>query len=421
MLAVPLSGFLGSILGRGIVFFGLPLPPLLGRDRELSRFFNETRELLIWSLAALAAGHIAIALWHAIVRRDGTLRRILPGRRWRCCPLNPTRSECHNGGFSRSRMRVLVVKTSSLGDVVHCLPAVSDLARARLDAEIEWVVEEGFAAIPRLHPRITRVLPVAIRRWRRALGRHDTWREITAFDRALRARRYDAVLDAQGLVKSALITARARGPGLGYAPRSAREPASALFYRRRFAVSRALHAVERNRRLAGRAFGYEPAGPPDYGLRAPAGALPWVPDGPYAVLLHATSRADKLWPEDDWQALAARLHGAGLGCVLPWGSEAERERAGRLARAMPGAVAAPRLDLTEAAQLLAGARVAIGVDTGLVHLAAALGAPTVALYTATDPGLTGVHAAGPHANLGGRGRAPDAAAVWRAVSALAVL
>ena len=308
-------------------------------------------------------------------------------------------------------MRILLVKTSSLGDVIHNLPVVSDLRRRWPDAAIDWCVEEGFSAIPRLHPGVGRVLPVAVRRWRKHLLDGGTWSEIAAWRRSLRERDYDAVLDTQGLVKSALIASQAIGPKLGYDAASAREPMAARFYDRHVPVARQLHAVVRNRQLAAGALGYALAGDPDYGIAAPAGSFDWLPRSPYLVFLTATSRDDKLWPEAHWIALGEQLAAKGLAAVLPAGNPAERQRASRLAAAIPGALAAPAMKLPELATLLAGARAVVGVDTGLSHLAVALAVPTVALYTATDPGLTGVLGAGFHRNLGGTGRIPAVAAV----------
>jgi heptosyltransferase-1 len=311
-------------------------------------------------------------------------------------------------------MRILLVKTSSLGDVVHNLPVVSDLARRFPDAVIDWVVEESFADLPRLHPRVGRVIPVAIRRWRKRPYSPAIWAEIGAFRRTLRESAYDAVLDTQGLLKSGLIAGQARltpgGRRCGYSAASAREGITARFYDAGYDISRALHAVERNRRLAAAAFGYPLDMPLDYGISA----LPLAVDGlqkrDYAVLLTATSRADKLWPDPDWQALGMALIAAGLVCVLPSGSNTERQRAAYLATALGRAVAAPPLGLADIAGLLAGAKLVVGVDTGLVHLAAALGRPTLALFCGSDPKLTGVHAESSVVNLGGAGQAPSAGA-----------
>ncbi|MEW5890219.1 MAG: lipopolysaccharide heptosyltransferase I [Pseudomonadota bacterium] len=303
-------------------------------------------------------------------------------------------------------MHILLIKTSSLGDVVHNLPVASDIRTRFPEARIDWVVEEAFVGIARLHPAVDRVIPVALRRWRQALLAGQTRGEMGAFRRALQARAYDLVLDTQGLLKSALIARLARGRRCGYCAEAAREPLAARFYDACFAIPRNLHAVERNRWLAAAALDYAPDLPLDYGVRAQALQAGWLPPAPYAVLLSATSRADKLWPEGDWLALGAALAARGLTCVLPAGSPPERQRAARLATDIPGAVAAPPLDIPGLAGLLAGAAAVIGVDTGLTHLAVALGRPTVALFCASDPELTGVYGGAQARNLGRHGQPP---------------
>lgn len=304
---------------------------------------------------------------------------------------------------------IVLIKTSSLGDVLHNLPVVTDIRKHLPDARIDWVVEETFAALPALHPGVQRVIPVAMRHWRKSWW--ASRREMQAVCRELRERRYDLALDTQGLLKSALVTHCTRTERCGYDWGSAREPLASLFYDRTYAIAREQHAVERNRQLAAAALGYAVVGAPDYGIRTPDVALPWLPDTPYAVLLHATSRDDKLWDEANWIALGRHLHQAGLRAVLPWGGAQEKARGERLCGAIPDAICAPRLNLDEAAALLGRAHAVAGVDTGLSHLAAALDVPTVGIYTATDPGLTGLHAGARAANLGGKSAPPSVDAV----------
>ncbi len=311
-------------------------------------------------------------------------------------------------------MHLLLVKTSSLGDVVHNLPVVSDLLRAFPEAQIDWCVEEAFADIPRLHPGVHDVLPVAIRRWRRALTQCSTWHEMAAFKRRLQQTRYDAVLDTQGLLKSGLITWLAEGERHGYAREVAREPLAACCYHHTYVIPPNAHAVERNRWLAAAAFDYPVDWPLDYGIRAMPQPFDWLSASRYAVLLTATSRDDKLWEEDRWTALGNALAAQGLISVLPAGSARERERAERIAARIASAVVVPPLGIAALASLLGGAALTVGVDTGLVHLAAALGTPTIALYTATDPALTGVLATGFFRNLGQTGQAPTVEAVLTA-------
>ncbi len=316
-------------------------------------------------------------------------------------------------------MRILLVKTSSLGDVVHNLPVVTDIRRHLPSAGIDWLVEEGFADIPRLHPGVDRVIPVALRRWRKGLLSTSSWREFRSFRTQLRSQPYDLVLDTQGLIKSALLTTQARlAPGgrrCGHACRSAREPLAALGYDLTHAIPRQAHAVDRNRQLATACIGYQVSGMPDYGLVPPPWSAPWQPDSPYAVLLTATSRADKLWPEANWAAIGQHLADTGRRTVLPGGSPAERERAERIATQIPGSVVAPPLRVAELAGLLAGASGVVGLDTGLSHLAAALGQPTVAIFAGSDPGLTGLQAGPLALNLGTVGSPP---AVDQVIAAL---
>src|SRR5689334_12588965 len=228
--------------------------------------------------------------------------------------------------------RILLVKTSSLGDVIHNLPVAGDIRAAFPQAAIDWAVEASYAAVPRLHPAVGRVLPVALRRWRSSFLRSAARAEIRAFLAALRQSEYDAVIDTQGLLKSALIAWRARGRRHGLDFASSREPL-APFYDRVHAVPWTLHAVERNRMLAARALGYSVAPRVDYGIAATGAQPGWLTGGAYAVLVHATSAPAKLWPSQRWIELGASLGRRGLRCVLTWGSPHEVARAQAIASA----------------------------------------------------------------------------------------
>jgi heptosyltransferase I len=309
---------------------------------------------------------------------------------------------------------ILLVKTSSLGDVVHNLPVVSDIRAVSPDARIEWVVEEAFASIAELHPSVGRVIPVALRRWRTSFFRRETRDEMRDFREEVRRDPYDAVIDTQGLFKSALITWMARGGRHGLNLMSAREPLF-FFYDRTYAVPWSEHAVERNRILAARALGYERPSAINYGIRAPAVRFPWLPEGGYAVLVHATSARTKLWPEDRWSGLGASLQERGMRSILTWGNAVEQQRAESIALRIRGAVVTPALSLAEAAALLGGARVVVGLDTGLTHLAAALKVATVGIYCATDPAATGLYGCPRAVNLGSIGKPPGEGEVVAAV------
>jgi heptosyltransferase-1 len=293
---------------------------------------------------------------------------------------------------------VLFIKTSSLGDVVHHMPALSEARSRLLDARFSWVVEEAFAPLVRLHPAIDEVIPMAGRRWRRALSEKATWQEIGQFLHELRARRYDQIIDTQGLfLKSALIARCARGRRHGYDPNSIKEAFACVFYDEPHAVEWQQHAIARNRALTAQALGYVPEGPADFGLDRAKLAGPGR--APYAVLLHATARADKEWPEANWRMLAGAL-GTSIDLVVPYGTEIEHDRAMRIAAATERARAPERAPLDQVARLIAGASFVVGVDTGLLHLAAALGVPLVAIFSASKPGLTGPMGSGPITVLG---------------------
>lgn len=309
---------------------------------------------------------------------------------------------------------ILLVKTSSLGDVVHNLPVVSDIRRAIPGAAVDWVVEENFSAIPAAHDGVRRVLPVAVRRWRSSMLQPIVRREVGAFASALRSETYDAVIDTQGLLKSALISRAARSARYGLDWPSSREPL-ALFYDRTFRVPWSQHAVERNRSLAAQALNYGVPAGVDYGIHAPGTTLSWLPQGAYAVLIHSTSARRKLWPESCWHEIGKYLARRNMHSVFPWGGAAEHERSARLAHALHGAIVPPALSVREVMTLLAGAHAVIGVDTGLTHLAGALGVPTVGIYCATDPARTGLYGCRRAQNLGGPGTVPETAEVIDAV------
>lgn len=313
--------------------------------------------------------------------------------------------------------RILLVKTSSLGDVVHNLPLVSDICGHIPDAQIDWVVEESFAAIPRMHAAVDRVIPVAIRRWRRNWVYAETRHACGAFLARLREREYDAVVDTQGLLKSALVTCAARGFRHGLDWQSSREPLR-IFYDRTHAVPWGQHAVLRNRSLAAQALDYPLAGAPNYGITCDDRLLDWLPAARYAVLLHATSASAKLWPESHWASLSNYLFLNNIISILPWGSTDERARSDRLAAAMKQAFVPPSLALPDVARVLGRAQIVVGVDTGLTHLAAALDVPTVGIYCATDPAATGIYGCPRAVNLGGVSTPPAVQDVISAIERL---
>ncbi|MEO8384442.1 MAG: lipopolysaccharide heptosyltransferase I, partial [Betaproteobacteria bacterium] len=322
-------------------------------------------------------------------------------------------------------MRVLLVKLSSMGDVLHNLPVVSDLARAYPDIEIEWVTEAAYAPLVMLHPGVRRAIPLQLRSLKKNWWSPAAWSAFLDSKNQLANQTYDMVLDTQGLLKSAFVARWANGSVAGFSRRSAREPFAARFYDQEIEVPRDLHAVKRNRQLAAGTFGYALKDTVDYGLRFrayPADFVRPFSQEKYAVFLHATSRANKMWPESHWIALGKRLHEIGIGVVLPWGSTDERRVSERLAGGIPGAISPTAMSLLHAAALLAEASVVIGVDTGLAHLAVALARPSVGLYVTTSPALTGLYGSSLAVNLGGgspsQPTVPGVDETWLAVGSL---
>jgi heptosyltransferase-1 len=357
-------------------------------------------------------------------------------------------------------VRVLVVKLSSLGDIIHTLPALSDAAAALPGIRFDWVVEEAFAEVPQWHGAVDTVIPVAIRRWRKRPLRDVLGPEARRAHLALRAQRYDAVIDAQGLLKSALIARLVNAPRYGLDWRSARERLASSVYHHAIRVPRDLHAVQRIRLLFARALGYSPpTRSAEYGVCL----TQWPGSGSDSadlVFVHGTARAEKLWPEEHWRALAALAIAQGYTVCLPWGSAAEGQRARRIAahahsgetnadqidpgktslrQASTGSTDAgrmvssrmvrvlPHLTLSRLAGVLRDARAAVAVDTGLGHLCAALDVPTVSLYGPTQCNLVGtcgrnqIHLQSPlgaDATAGARMASLAPADVWAALQPL---
>lgn len=322
-------------------------------------------------------------------------------------------------------VRILIVKTSSMGDVVHALPAIQDLRRAmcpEVDLEIDWLVEPAFAAMPELHAGVAQVHRLPWRRWRKALGQRATWQAMGDLTEQLRARRYDLAIDLQGLLKSVWWARRAGAPVHGYDRHSIREPLASLFYARTHRVERSLHAVQRCRLLALSALSSldarapsQPGGEPDFGLMGLDTYRHEELAAGYAVLIPNASRPEKYWPEPDWQAVGQELARRGWQPVVLWGRSDEETMARRIAQGC-GAWVPPFLTVEQAGRLLAGAAVVVGLDTGFTHVAAALGRPVVGIYCDHEPGLTGITGPAPGASLGGKGQRPALNAVLGALA-----
>ncbi len=285
-------------------------------------------------------------------------------------------------------MKVLIVKTSSLGDVIHTWPALTDAAAAIPGIRFDWLVEEGFAALPGWHPAVDETIPVALRRWLKQGKKGKRKEEFRALRQQLGSRRYDLIIDAQGLYKSAVLAWMAQGPRAGLDRHSAREGLAAWSYNRSYRVARDQHAITRLRQLFAQALGYDmPTTPVDYGVRV--AGRPADSERPYLVFLHATTWSSKHWPQLYWGRLLLQAVDQGYEVLFPWHAPEERLAAERIIKAAGCGKLAPRQGLAEMAATLAGAAGVVGVDTGLAHLAAAVGAPGVTLYGPTSQELTG--------------------------------
>lgn len=284
-------------------------------------------------------------------------------------------------------MKVLLVKTSSMGDVIHTFPALTDALAMRPDLEIDWCVEDPFVDLVRLHPGVGRVYPVAVRRWRKSVFAASTRKEIAAFRRTIRAEKYDLVIDAQGLMKSAMLARLAGAPIAGLDRSSIREPVASLLYATGHAVAKDLHAIDRTRILLGKALNYEPdLASLSYGL------LP-RPTGKTSergvFLLHGTSWPSKHWHHAGWKDLARLLADDGFLPIVTYATAAEQAVSEEIAGAVPETRVVPKTSLAEVADIMSHCVAAVGTDTGLTHLACAFDLPTVQISLSTVPGLTG--------------------------------
>ncbi|CAJ6872778.1 heptosyltransferase I [Burkholderia pseudomallei] len=329
--------------------------------------------------------------------------------------------------------KILIVRVSSLGDVVHNMPVIADIRRRHPDAQIDWLVEEGFADLVRLVDGVRDVLPFSLRRWRKRLSASQTWREIRAFRRRLAEERYDLVIDCQGLIKTAWVASWARGPLVGLGNRTdgaGYEWPVRFFYDRRVPIAPRTHVVERSRQLVAAALG-DPAPAPGepidfsldtHGAARALAALDLNLPVPYVVFVHATSRADKQWPDEAWTGLGEALVRRGASLVLPWGSDAERATSERLAKAFgAAAIVPPKLSLPAVVGLVDGAAATVGVDTGLVHIAAALKRPTVELYNFATAWRTGGYWSPNVVNLGTAGAPPSLSQAKDALASFGLL
>jgi heptosyltransferase-1 len=323
-------------------------------------------------------------------------------------------------------VKILIVRVSSLGDVVHNMPMVADILRRYPDAVIDWVVEEAYVNLVGLNAGVRHMIPFALRRWRKDFFSAATRAEMRGFYQRLRREAYDIVFDTQGLLKTAVVMRMARlvpgGRRVGLAngtEGSGYEAVSRIFHTDSVPVGTRTHAVLRGRLVAAAALGYTVGSPADFGLRTPdISHAAWLPTEPFAVFFHGTARDAKRWPESNWVEVAGMLAARGLPVLMPWGSEAEKLAAQRMAARMPDAQVLPKLSMMDAVILAQQAALAIGVDTGLTHIAAAFERPTIELYCDSPRWKTEGNWSERIINLGDAGAPPSVEEVACAVQAL---
>jgi len=356
-------------------------------------------------------------------------------------------------------LKILIVKLSSLGDVVHAMPAVQDLRAALPSVQVDWVVERAFAPLVSRCEGVGRVIPCDLRRWRKAPLAKSTRQEWAAFKATLQQDAYDAVIDLQGLTKSALVSwlARTTPQGKRYSLGN-KTDGSAFEAPARWVADVAItlephvHAVQRSRLLCAQALGYGGEqgstlqDPPRFGvvpgtlavaMPAPthqgAVANPFMPRKPVVALVHGTSRADKQWPLECWVALGRQLNHHGFCVALAHGSASEKATSQAIAAQLDDAWVWPAMGLDALTDTMARCAGVVGVDSGLSHIAVALDLPHVQIYnfdTAWRTGPQSTHQISTHQVNPSAARArqlsvyaaphPSVPAVWQAWESLAV-
>ncbi len=321
-------------------------------------------------------------------------------------------------------MRILIVKTSSMGDVIHALPVIADIKHHFPIARIDWLVETPFHQVVKLHPAIETVIPISWRKWRKNLKESTVRNAIKDTISTLRAANYDIILDLQGLIKSAVWVKLANGKkSHGFDWASAREPLASLAYSDKHPINPSLLAIERSRLVCGAALGYTINPQKVFGIQAPTTTVnDWAVSEPYIAFVHGSSDDARLWPQKDWLQLAQLAQSKGFAIALIWGSDAEKLRSEQLQNAMQtlGVIAytPPFLTIAQTAQVLSHASAVIGLDTGFTHLAGALGVPSISIHRTHDPARTGVQGDARCFSLGGIGQTPSYADVANAFTNL---
>lgn len=309
-------------------------------------------------------------------------------------------------------MKILIVKTTSMGDVVHALPAISDIKKHDPQAEIHWLVEASFSGIPLSCPLVDKVISCRVRQWRKNIFSQGTWQEISALKKQLVLEQYDKVIDLQGLIKSAVLARLTKAPICGYDKHSIKEPLASNFYTHRFSVSTSLPAITRCRNLTALSLGYPiPKDEPQFVFKS------YEKEMERKVLFFAnTSRDSKLWPEAKWIELGRKLTDQGIEILLPWGSNVEQERVCRIAEQIGSeATVPPRKSIQEMIALIGKSYAVVGLDTGMTHLSSAMGIPTVGIFRDYPIELVPLAGNGPKIGLGGVNCCPEVSDVYVAL------
>ncbi len=281
--------------------------------------------------------------------------------------------------------KILLVRTSSMGDVIHTFPAAVDFKKAFPDAKLHWLIEESFAPVCALCSAVDEMRITAFRRWRKTPFSSKTWEEVKALKEHLRLEHYDAVVDTQGILRSAWAASWAGVPVTGYSRDTVREKLATLFYQKTFQMPSTLGTVRRYRRMLATSIGYEiDEEHPKFGARVPQIDTVDLPCRFATLFVNASLKRPKLWKEERWEELICALADMGLHSVLFWGNDSEKERVQRIAKVSPLAIVMPRMSIPEIASVVARAQIGIGLDTGLMHLAAALAIPCVGVWVDTN-------------------------------------
>ena len=285
-------------------------------------------------------------------------------------------------------MKILLIKMSSMGDVIHTLPALTDAQKAISDIQFDWVVEPAFSEIPTWHASVNKIIPINLRQWRKHPFDAIKNKSILNFYRNLNQTKYDLIIDAQGLLKSAVVAKCAKGVRCGYDKNSIKEKMASYFYDQQYAVSKNQHAILRIRELLSQILNYTfDKNKIEYQINLNSKKLSFELPEKYVVFLHGTTWETKCYAEKNWGNLLQQLNP--LPVLLPWGNLSEKARADNLASQFQNALVLPKLNIEDMAVVLKNAKAVVAVDTGLGHLSAALSTPTISLYGPTDPKKVG--------------------------------